>query len=143
MRDRKLRRAVMISKVLDIRTIASARMAEALDALRCAVLLISEHGTILHADQEFLRLINYHARAKVPPLQTAKRTSKASKMTKGAWIFGAICVVLWVLAHLYVSPEEQRRQQAEMMRTIAVSCRANSVTEDQTAACVALATGRY
>jgi DNA-binding CsgD family transcriptional regulator len=51
MRDRKLRRAVMISKVLDIRTIASARMAEALDALRCAVLLISEHGTILHANR--------------------------------------------------------------------------------------------
>jgi DNA-binding CsgD family transcriptional regulator/PAS domain-containing protein len=46
-----LRRAVMISKVLDIRTIASARMAEALDALRCAVLLISEHGTILHANR--------------------------------------------------------------------------------------------
>jgi len=46
-----LRRAVTISKVLDIRTIAGARMAEALDALRCSVVLTNEHGTILHANR--------------------------------------------------------------------------------------------
>jgi hypothetical protein len=46
-----LRRAVTISKVLDVRTIVGTRLAEALDALRCAVLLISEHGTILHANR--------------------------------------------------------------------------------------------
>jgi PAS domain-containing protein len=45
-----LRRAVTISKVLDVRTIVGTRMAEALDALRCAVLLTNEHGTILHAN---------------------------------------------------------------------------------------------
>src|SRR5260370_29587036 len=43
-----LRRAVTISKVLDVRTIAGARMPEALDPLRCAVVLTNEYGTILH-----------------------------------------------------------------------------------------------
>jgi len=46
-----LRRAVTISKVLDVRAIAGERMAEALDALRCAVVLTNEHGTILHANR--------------------------------------------------------------------------------------------
>jgi DNA-binding CsgD family transcriptional regulator len=46
-----LRRALTISKVLDIRTIEGARMAEALDALRCAVVLTNEHGGILHANR--------------------------------------------------------------------------------------------
>jgi DNA-binding CsgD family transcriptional regulator/PAS domain-containing protein len=46
-----LRRAVTISNVLDVRTIEGTRMAEALDALRCAVLLTNEHGTILHANR--------------------------------------------------------------------------------------------
>jgi len=45
-----LRRAVTISKVLDARTIAGARMAETLDALRCAVVLTNERGNILHAN---------------------------------------------------------------------------------------------
>jgi PAS domain-containing protein len=42
---------VTISKVLDVRTIERARMAEALDALRCAVVLTNEHGIILHANR--------------------------------------------------------------------------------------------
>jgi DNA-binding CsgD family transcriptional regulator/PAS domain-containing protein len=46
-----LRRAVTISEVLDVRTIVGERMAEALDALRCAVVLVNEHGTILHANR--------------------------------------------------------------------------------------------
>ncbi len=46
-----LRRAVTISNLLDIRTIEGTRMAEALDALRCAVVLTNEHGTILHANR--------------------------------------------------------------------------------------------
>jgi DNA-binding CsgD family transcriptional regulator/PAS domain-containing protein len=45
-----VRRAVTISNVLDVRTIEGTRMAEALDALRCAVLLTNERGTILHAN---------------------------------------------------------------------------------------------
>jgi PAS domain-containing protein len=46
-----LRRAVTISKVLDVRTIVGTRMAEALDALCCAVVLTNEHGTILYANR--------------------------------------------------------------------------------------------
>jgi PAS domain-containing protein len=46
-----LRRAVTISQVLDVRTIVGTRMAEALDALRCAVVLTNERGTILHANR--------------------------------------------------------------------------------------------
>jgi DNA-binding CsgD family transcriptional regulator/PAS domain-containing protein len=53
-----VRRAVMISDVLDVRTIERARMAEALDALRCAVVLADVRGAILHANraaEEMLR----------------------------------------------------------------------------------------
>src|SRR5262249_15010344 len=45
-----IRRAVTISNVLDARTIERARMAETLDALRCAVLLTDARGAILHAN---------------------------------------------------------------------------------------------
>src|SRR5262245_42240540 len=45
-----LRRAVMISNVLDVRTIEHARMAEAFGALRCAVVLTDARGMILHAN---------------------------------------------------------------------------------------------
>jgi DNA-binding CsgD family transcriptional regulator/PAS domain-containing protein len=52
-----LRRAVMISDVLDIRTIERGRMAEALDALRCGVVLIDTHATILHANSSAERML--------------------------------------------------------------------------------------
>jgi DNA-binding CsgD family transcriptional regulator/PAS domain-containing protein len=45
-----VRRSVMISNMLDIGTIERARMAEALDALTCAVVLTNERGAILHAN---------------------------------------------------------------------------------------------
>jgi DNA-binding CsgD family transcriptional regulator/PAS domain-containing protein len=53
-----LRRAVTISEVLDVRTIEGARMAEALDALRCAVVLANEGGTILHANRAAERMLD-------------------------------------------------------------------------------------
>jgi DNA-binding CsgD family transcriptional regulator/PAS domain-containing protein len=46
-----VRRAVTISNVLDACTIERARMAEALDALRCAVMLTDARGAILHANE--------------------------------------------------------------------------------------------
>ena len=46
-----VRRAVTISDVLDVRTIERASMAQALDALRCAVLLTDRRGAILHANR--------------------------------------------------------------------------------------------
>jgi len=53
-----LRRAVTISNVLDAATIERARMAEALDALRCGVVLTNERAAILYANraaEEMLR----------------------------------------------------------------------------------------
>lgn len=46
-----LRRAVTISDVLDANAIKRARMAEALDVLRCGVVLTDERATILHANR--------------------------------------------------------------------------------------------
>jgi DNA-binding CsgD family transcriptional regulator/PAS domain-containing protein len=46
-----LRRAMTISNVLDAQTIEKARMVEALNALRCAVILCDGRGTILHANR--------------------------------------------------------------------------------------------
>jgi DNA-binding CsgD family transcriptional regulator/PAS domain-containing protein len=45
-----VRRAVMISDVLDVKTIERTRMAEALDGLRCAVMLTDVRGTVLYAN---------------------------------------------------------------------------------------------
>jgi DNA-binding CsgD family transcriptional regulator/PAS domain-containing protein len=52
-----LRRAVTISNVLDARAITGSRMAETLDALRCAVVLANERGTILHANRSAQHLL--------------------------------------------------------------------------------------
>jgi DNA-binding CsgD family transcriptional regulator/PAS domain-containing protein len=52
-----LRRALMIGDVLDLRTIERTRMAEALDALRCGVVLIDMHATILHANRAAQHLL--------------------------------------------------------------------------------------
>lgn len=46
-----LRRAVMISHVLDARAIEGARMADALDQLRCGVVLTDAEGGVLHANR--------------------------------------------------------------------------------------------
>lgn len=46
-----IQRAVTISNMLDARTIDRSRMVEALDALRCAVVLTDASGTILHANR--------------------------------------------------------------------------------------------
>jgi len=52
-----IRRAVTISNVLDARTIERARMADALDALRCGVVLTNARGTILHANDAAERML--------------------------------------------------------------------------------------
>jgi DNA-binding CsgD family transcriptional regulator len=46
-----LRRAVTISNVLDARLIEHTRLAQALDALRCGVVMTNGEGAILHANQ--------------------------------------------------------------------------------------------
>ena len=54
-----LRRAVTISKVLDARAVEKAQVAEALDALRCGVVLTNATGTILHANRAAERLFRH------------------------------------------------------------------------------------
>jgi PAS domain-containing protein len=68
-----VRRAVTISNVLDIRTIVGSRMAEALDALRCAVVLTNEHGTILHANHAAEHMLD-----KGGPIQSAQGVLQAT-----------------------------------------------------------------
>jgi DNA-binding CsgD family transcriptional regulator/PAS domain-containing protein len=68
-----LRRAVTISKVLDVRTIVGTRMAEALDALRCAVVLTNERGTILHANRAAEHMLDEGG-----PIQSAQGVLQAT-----------------------------------------------------------------
>jgi DNA-binding CsgD family transcriptional regulator/PAS domain-containing protein len=68
-----VRRAVTISNVLDIRTIEGTRMAEALDALHCAVVLVNEHGTILHANHAAEHMLD-----KGDPIQNAQGILQAA-----------------------------------------------------------------
>jgi DNA-binding CsgD family transcriptional regulator/PAS domain-containing protein len=68
-----VRRAVTISNVLDIRTIEGTRMAEAIDALRCAVVLTNERGTILHANRAAEQMLD-----KGGPIQSVKGILQAT-----------------------------------------------------------------
>jgi DNA-binding CsgD family transcriptional regulator/PAS domain-containing protein len=81
-----LRRAVTISNVLDVRTIEGARMAEALDALRCAVVFTNEHGSILHANRAAENIL----RASGAPVHSAKGTLQATAPSAASELRSAI-----------------------------------------------------
>jgi DNA-binding CsgD family transcriptional regulator len=68
-----LRRAMTISKMLDLRTVEGVRMAQALDALRCAVLLTNESGAILHANSAAEQMLQGGV-----PVRSAKGVLEAS-----------------------------------------------------------------
>jgi len=82
-----LRRAVAISKVLDIRTIAGARMAEALDALRCAVVLTNEHGTILHTNRAAEQMLRDGG-----PIQSAQGVLQATAPSAASELHSALAL---------------------------------------------------
>jgi DNA-binding CsgD family transcriptional regulator/PAS domain-containing protein len=82
-----LRRAVTISKVLDARTIVGTRLAEALDALRCAVVLANEHGTILHANHSAEHMLD-----KGGPIQSAQGLLQATAPSAASELRCAITV---------------------------------------------------
>jgi DNA-binding CsgD family transcriptional regulator/PAS domain-containing protein len=67
-----LRRAVTISNVLDVGTIEQARKAEALDALRCAVVLTDERGAILHTNRSAEDMLRDHG-----PVRTVRGVLQA------------------------------------------------------------------
>jgi len=76
-----MRHAATVNEVLDAPTIASARMAEALDALRCAVVLTNEHGTILHANRSAERMLHDGGRIQsAHGILHARAPSAASKL---------------------------------------------------------------
>lgn len=52
-----LRRAVTISRVLDVQAFGRRLLAETLDALRCGVVLVDEDGAIVHANRAAQRLL--------------------------------------------------------------------------------------
>lgn len=83
-----LRRAVTISEVLDVRTIVGERMAEALDALRCAVVLTNEQGTILHANRPAENILC----ASGGPVHSAKGTLQATAPSAAAELRAAIAL---------------------------------------------------
>jgi len=71
--------------VLDVRTIVGTRMAEALDALRCAVVLTNEHGTILHANR-----VAEHMLAAGGPVHSAKGALQATAPSAASELRSAI-----------------------------------------------------
>jgi PAS domain-containing protein len=83
-----LRRAVTISNVLDVRTIEGARMAEALDALRCAVVLANEDGSILHANRAAENIL----RASGAPVHSAKGTLQATAPSAASELRSALAL---------------------------------------------------
>jgi DNA-binding CsgD family transcriptional regulator/PAS domain-containing protein len=82
-----VRRAVMISKVLDVRTIVGERMAEALDTLRCAAVLTNEHGTILHANR-----VAEHMLDKGGPIQSAQGVLQAAAPSAASELRSALAL---------------------------------------------------
>ena len=80
-----LRRAVTISEVLDVRTIVGTRMAEALDALRCAVVLANEGGSILHANRAAEHMLD-----KGGPIQSAQGVLQAAAPSATAELRSAL-----------------------------------------------------
>jgi DNA-binding CsgD family transcriptional regulator/PAS domain-containing protein len=82
-----LRRAMTISKMLDLRTVEGARMAQTLDALRCAVLLTDERGTILHANRAAERMLEDG-----DPIRSAKGILQAKLSSATSGLHAALAV---------------------------------------------------
>jgi DNA-binding CsgD family transcriptional regulator/PAS domain-containing protein len=80
-----LRRAVTISNVLDVRTIEGARMTETLNALRCAVVLTNEHGTILQANRSAEHMLD-----KGGPIQSPQGVLRATAPSAASELRSAI-----------------------------------------------------
>jgi DNA-binding CsgD family transcriptional regulator len=82
-----LRRAMTISKMLDLRTIEGVRMAQTLDALRCAVLLTDERGTILHANRAAEMMLQNGG-----PIHSAKGILRANLSSAASDLHAALAV---------------------------------------------------
>lgn len=56
-----IRRTVTISDLLDVQTVERTHFSAALDALRCAVVLVDAHGKILHTNRSANRMLQERA----------------------------------------------------------------------------------
>jgi hypothetical protein len=98
-------------------------------------------------DQEFLRLINYHARAKAPPSPPAPAPKLLNEIMKTLMKMLLVVIVSMAVISFFTwrqSPEYremQQRQQAEIDYQNQLVCRANSITQAQFVACVQLLRG--
>ena len=79
-----VRRSVMISNVLDASTIERSRIAEAFNALRCAVLLIDARGKILHANRSADRMLRSGEQIKVVSGSLCARVPAAAAELRSA-----------------------------------------------------------
>ena len=79
-----VRRAVMISNVLDASTIERSRIAEAFNALRCAVVLTDARGAILHANRSAEHMLRNGEHIKVASGSLRARASAAAAELRSA-----------------------------------------------------------
>lgn len=79
-----LRKAVTISDILDVSSIEQAHMAEALDALRCGVVLTDDRGGILHANRSAERMMSNGGPIRSIRRVLAASTSSASRELRKA-----------------------------------------------------------
>jgi len=84
-----LRKAVTISDILDVSSIEQAHMAEALDALRCGVVLTDERAGILHANRSAERMMSKGAPIRSVRRVLAAGTSAASRELRRAILHAA------------------------------------------------------
>ncbi|NIX77668.1 helix-turn-helix transcriptional regulator [Microvirga terricola] len=79
-----LRKTVAISDLLDVRAIERTHMAEALDALRCGVVLTDERGGILHANRSAEQMMRNGGPIRNANRSLAAGTPSASRELRSA-----------------------------------------------------------
>jgi DNA-binding CsgD family transcriptional regulator len=82
-----LRRAATISDMLDVRTIECTQMTEALDALRCAVVLMDGRGGILHTNRSAEHMLRDGG-----PIQSVQGILQASAPTAASELRAALAL---------------------------------------------------
>jgi DNA-binding CsgD family transcriptional regulator/PAS domain-containing protein len=84
-----LRKAVAISDILDVRAIERAHMMEALNALRCGIILTDERGGILHANGSAEQMMRGEGPIRSSRHMLSASTSAASRALRKAIMHAA------------------------------------------------------
>jgi DNA-binding CsgD family transcriptional regulator/PAS domain-containing protein len=141
-----LRRAVTISNALDARTIERARMTEALDALRCGVILTDERSAVLHVNRVaekmlqsggYLECVRGVLRAKRAPAREEMKNAIAFAARDEAGIGEAGAAILLtapecspVFAHILPLIGSELRTRLKPEATVAVFIGSQAQTDD-------------